>query len=71
MQVFIATFHSSLSAWVILAPIIFMAGMAVAMRTAHNIIRYTMAETTNKWVPKSSNQRCMAEIDKFCTTFPI
>ena len=49
MQDFIATFHSSLSAWVILAPTIFTAGMAVAMRTAHNIIRYTMAETVRKW----------------------
>jgi hypothetical protein len=37
------------------------AGMAVAMSTAHNMIRYTMMDTTRKWVPKSSNQRCMAE----------
>ena len=53
--------YSSRSAPVIVLRQMRHAGMAVPMRTVHNVIRYTKAETTRKWVPKSSNQRCMAE----------
>ena len=35
-------------------------GMAVATSTVPNIIRYTHAETTRKWVPKLSNQKWTA-----------
>ena len=38
MQVFTATFHSSLSAWVILVPMIFRAGMAVPMSTVLDVL---------------------------------
>ena len=41
----------------ILLLLILHAGIAVPMSTVANIIRYTTAETTRKWMPKLSNQK--------------